>query len=108
MTRAIQQPCRHTQAPLAALRSTSPRGRCRKARRSTRASLGWTTGCTRRRCSSRRRTTRPSSPRLRTSPPRWRALVSLIRAQSTVPPKPQIHITGNRGRKGGLRHQGST
>jgi len=27
------------------------------------------------------------------------ALVSLIRAQSTVPPKPQIHITGNRGRK---------
>lgn len=27
------------------------------------------------------------------------ALVSLIRAQSTVPPKPQIHITGQRGRK---------
>lgn len=27
------------------------------------------------------------------------ALVSLVRAQSTVPPKPQIHITGNRGRK---------
>jgi len=27
------------------------------------------------------------------------ALVSLARAQSTVPPKPQIHITGNRGRK---------
>lgn len=27
------------------------------------------------------------------------ALVSLIRAQSTVPPKPQVHITGTRGRK---------
>ncbi|KAJ9131570.1 hypothetical protein NKR23_g11715 [Pleurostoma richardsiae] len=27
------------------------------------------------------------------------ALVSLIRAQSTVPPKPQVHITGSRGRK---------
>ncbi len=27
------------------------------------------------------------------------ALVSLTRAQSTVPPKPQIHITGHRGRK---------
>ena len=27
------------------------------------------------------------------------ALVSLIRAQSTVPPKPQVHITGKRGRK---------
>jgi len=27
------------------------------------------------------------------------ALVTLVRAQSTVPPKPQIHITGNRGRK---------
>jgi hypothetical protein len=27
------------------------------------------------------------------------ALVSLVRAQSTVPPKPQIHITGQRGRK---------
>jgi len=27
------------------------------------------------------------------------ALLSLVRAQSTVPPKPQVHITGNRGRK---------
>lgn len=27
------------------------------------------------------------------------ALVALVRAQATVPPKPQIHITGNRGRK---------
>ena len=27
------------------------------------------------------------------------ALVSLIRAQSTVPPKPQIHVRGTRGRK---------
>jgi hypothetical protein len=27
------------------------------------------------------------------------ALVSLVRAQSTIPPKPQIHIRGNRGRR---------
>ncbi len=99
MIQLARRHLRRTQDRLAPPRRTSRAGRCRKVRRDIPAFRCWTTGCTRLRYLSSHQTTPASSRPRHTSSANVGALVSLVRAQSTVPPKPQIHIIGKRGRK---------